>query len=563
MFSASVAYILMNSVGNQLRVGNVSYPVSYLRDGVYMLDAVEKAGLQERAQEYLNYFLEHPWSGAESQQGPEADAPGELCWIIGEHYRFTKDLMWLRSVYPTMKREADLITFMREPHDGETREVSGVKLVAKGSRVYASMDTSLGSIPQHFEVELSEAREGVIVGRLDWHLYAGTSSVFGIAGLRAAWEAAEALGEHADAETFKTEYFSFREAMNAWMKTHPDEFTFNAGVWPTDAFDAELPHIGDLRQENSYAQAAANDYHELEDFSPGRYFYTLFGAAHSLLRLGYTGVMYSNLLTPFLRSEFSRSTLDAYGYLEYSSSEHEYEARHWRELWADVRGWTDIGNVMPHGWTGADIALLIRDLLYYESGQNLVLAGGKFLDQIEVGQTIGVKDGATYFGLLSYQLRRESPTEYHLVLGGEAAPPGGYVLDTNNRLKISSVTIDGRHLTGQWARRISFPAGSRDVVVRTEVAPDSLTNLAILEGPAVTDITPNSATIRWATNHPAFSRVVYGKESPYANNVITDYVLSTDHVIPLGPLTSGAEYHCKVYSSDSDASAEVSFTTPK
>jgi len=564
MFSASVAYILMSSVGNQLRVATVNYPVSYLRDGVFMLDAIEKAGLQDRARQYLDYFLEHPWSGAESQQGPEADAPGELCWIIGEHYRFTKDLDWLRSVYPIIKREADLIIFMRNPHDGDTREVAGVKLTAKGNLVYATLDSRMNTLPLHFEVELSEAREGVIVGRLDWHLYAGTSSVFAIAGLRTAWHAAEALGDTANAERFKAEYFSFREAINAWMKTHPDEFQFNSGVWPTDAFDPALPHIGDIGQYDSYAQVAANDYHELEVYSPnGHYFYTLFGAAHSLLRLGYTEAMYRNLLVPFLRSPFSRSTLDAYGYVEYSPQDQAWEARHWPELWADVRGWTALGTCMPHGWTAADIALLIRDLLYYESGQNLVLAGGKFLDEMQVGQTIGVQNGVTYFGPLTYQLRRASPTEFHLTLGGQAAPPAGFLLDTNNRLKICSVTIDGRRFAGQWSRSIPVPLGSKDVLIDIEAAAADLVHVAISGGPRVTDITRDSATLRWTTNEPAFTKVVYGKDKPYANNVITDYVLSTEHTVILRGLSAGTEYHWKVFYADSESSPEATFTTTR
>jgi hypothetical protein len=216
---------------------------------------------------------------------------------------------------------------------------------------------------------------------------------------------------------------------------------------------------------------------------------------------------------------------------------------------------------MPHGWVAADIALLIRDLLYYESGQNLVLAGGEFLDQLDVGETIGVKGGPTYFGSLSYQLCRRTPTEYHLVLDGDAAPPAGYVVDTNNRLKVNSVTIDGRRFTGQWGTRIPIPAASKDVVVNTEAPPDSLTPVSISDGPRVTDITKDSAIIRWTTNQPVFSKVVYGEESPYTHNVITDYVLATDHVIPLTELIDGTEYHCKVYYSHSEASAEMTFTT--
>jgi len=137
-YYASIACILMNSVGNQLRVTNVRHPVTYLRDGVYMLNAIDQAGLHDRAKQYLEYFVKHPWSGAESQEGPEGDAPGKLCWIIGEHFRLTHDIGWLRSVYPFLLQGADLILFLENPVDGETREIGGVKLVARGTSVHAT-----------------------------------------------------------------------------------------------------------------------------------------------------------------------------------------------------------------------------------------------------------------------------------------------------------------------------------------------------------------------------------------------------------------------------------------
>lgn len=567
MFYASVAYILMNSVGNQLRVVNVSYPVSYLRDGVFMLNTLDKAGLHDKAREYLGYFTQHPWTGAESQEGPEADAPGELCWIIGEHFRLTRDLDWLRSVYPTLQREADLILFMRNPVEGETREVGGVKLAARGNRVFATMDTQLRKIPLHFEVELSEARDGVIIGRLDLSLYAGTTSVFGIAGLRAAWEAAVALGDGVNAQKYKAEYLSFRGAMNRWMKNHPREFTFHAGVWPTEAFDPDYPQISNLWQENSYAYSAANDYHELEDLGAYHNFYIYFGAAHSLFRLGYTGIMYSNFVWPFLRSPFSRSTLDAYGYVEYTREKMWYEARHWPELWADVRGWTDLGKCMPHGWVAAEIASLIRDLLFYEKDGTLVLAGGKFLDQLPVGQAIEVRKGPTYFGPLTYTLRRETASGYRLTLGGGAAPPNGYVLDTGNRLKIQSVSIDGRLLDERGGAQVPIPTESKEVVVEVKVDAETLHPLVISRGPDVNSISANGATITWTTNRSAFSRVAYGTEKPY-RNVTSEYIPRASHSFTLKKLKPGTQYHFQVGSTPAEGgeqilSKDVAFTTPQ
>jgi hypothetical protein len=565
MFDASVAYILMNSVENQLRVATVSYPVSYLRDGVFMLDALEEAGLQDRAHKYLNYFLDHPWTGAQSQQGPEADAPGELCWIIGEHYRFTRDLAWLRSVYPQLKQEADLIVFMRNPHDGETHEVGGAKLTARGNKVYASMNSSLNGIQEHSEVELSEAREGIIIGRLDWHLYAGTTSSFSVAGLMSAWEAAEAVGDHDSARIYMTEYFSLRQALNIWMKTHPDEFAFGSGIWPTKAFDSEQSYISNIHQEDSYAQVASNDYHQLEDTAPdGRYFYVLFGSAHSLFRMGYTNEMYTNFLNPFLNSKFSRSTNEAYGYTEYSPPDADvYEARHWPELWADIRGWTDLGNVMPHGWTSADVALIIRDLLYYEDGQSLVIAGGKLLDKMAVGESIGVDNGATYFGRLTYHLSRETSLLYRLTISGDAAPLNGYVLDTDNRLDVESIVVDGQKYSGQWGRRIYIPRGTKEVMINLAGSPLQVPRKIMLSSPPIVgDVESNAAAITWTTSEPALTKVVcgIGKSRGY---VVIDYALSAKHAVTLKNLVPGQTYSCEVYTSAGERAAISTFTTSR
>jgi len=99
-FHASVAHLLMAFCGDEPRIAPVCYPLPWLRDTVYIVNALDKAGLHRWSRAAMDHLVRHPWSGG---FGPEADAPGELLWCLAEHYRYQPDAAWLEHVWPLVR----------------------------------------------------------------------------------------------------------------------------------------------------------------------------------------------------------------------------------------------------------------------------------------------------------------------------------------------------------------------------------------------------------------------------------------------------------------------------
>jgi uncharacterized repeat protein (TIGR02543 family) len=82
---------------------------------------------------------------------------------------------------------------------------------------------------------------------------------------------------------------------------------------------------------------------------------------------------------------------------------------------------------------------------------------------------------------------------------------------------------------------------------------------------AVEGVTQDQAIIRWQTDEPAGSRVVYGTVAASYPLEVQTSALVTDHAIPLTGLTPDTTYYYKVYSIDATGNAaqspEGSFTT--
>ena len=88
----------------------MSYPLWWLRDGAYVVNALNQGGFHEFAREAcLGIEGKNAFGGF----GSEGDAPGAIIWIISEHYLLTRDMDFLRKMYPTIESNAKLLINMR------------------------------------------------------------------------------------------------------------------------------------------------------------------------------------------------------------------------------------------------------------------------------------------------------------------------------------------------------------------------------------------------------------------------------------------------------------------
>lgn len=115
-FTAIPAHIAMTlDEGNAPDVAVVNYN-TFTRDAAYAIDVLERKGMHALAEGAIDYLLAHPFSG---RAQPEADNPGQVLWIAGEHWELTRDRAWLARVQPQIVKLAKLIEHTRttpEPH---------------------------------------------------------------------------------------------------------------------------------------------------------------------------------------------------------------------------------------------------------------------------------------------------------------------------------------------------------------------------------------------------------------------------------------------------------------
>jgi hypothetical protein len=90
-FNAIPSHIAMTlDAGDALDVAVLNYN-TFTRDAVYMIAVLDGKGRHALARRAIGYLLAHPFSG---RAQPEADNPGQVLWIAGEHYLQTRDDAW-------------------------------------------------------------------------------------------------------------------------------------------------------------------------------------------------------------------------------------------------------------------------------------------------------------------------------------------------------------------------------------------------------------------------------------------------------------------------------------
>ena len=123
--------------------------------------------------------LTHPFNG---RVQPEADNPGQILWVIGEHWKLTRDQDWLNGVYPQAMKLADMIEYYRtqpEPHWVSDTSLEFGTALPENSANASSWGTCDGYQPEYTEA-------------------------FDIAGIRAAAALAQAVGDNEEVKQWTT-----------------------------------------------------------------------------------------------------------------------------------------------------------------------------------------------------------------------------------------------------------------------------------------------------------------------------------------------------------------------
>jgi len=369
-FHAQLTHLMMFTVADEPRISPVSYPIWWLRDGSYVVTALDKGGYHSFAERMVKKVKHRDVFGG---FGSEGDGPGQGIWILSEHYLLTGSLDFLREVYPDIERKAERLIQMIH-----------TKVPVKQYTEFCIPQMMLN--PES-DVMCLPSQDGLIMGRMDLAFRPIWSSSFGYLGLRRAALCAKALG--LDGARFDLEADHLQEAL---VRKAPELFgkdprDINSAFWPAGWASRNDPNVQKAFEEFWNTKRCLNGTYTRESL----WTYFEAGQAHNYLLLGQRDRA-ALTVEQFLANHTSPGL---YTYSEGKDDENS------ALLWQRTRGWDIIKYVTPHGWTAAELFLLLRDCLAREEGDKLIIGSGIPKDWMD--KPFSVVNLPTHFGKLSFK----------------------------------------------------------------------------------------------------------------------------------------------------------------
>jgi hypothetical protein len=366
-------------------VAVVNYGV-FNRDGMYIANIMQKAGLDSYSERIIDYFLAHPFNG---RAYPEADNPGQVLWAMEQHWLMTRNRSWLARIYPSLQKLAHLIEYYRTTPGPHWVNPNGLEF---GSAA-----------------ETAHRRE-LVPGKCDG-THPEYTEPFDIAGLRGAARLAEAAGhlDHASGwlNLAGRLFQSYDDRFGADLRKQYGSYCV---LWPCRLYPLE--HGRAFEQfRNTGAQ------------TPGSWRYFPLATAHQ-------GLLARNREAGYRTLDIHLAHEQMRGWYAFdegggSGSGTWYRTR---TKWMHSKGrpGDNLSVAMPHGWAIAEFWLLMRDSLVFEHADKLILFSGISPEWFHSADGITVRKLSTYFGALDLAYKPVAGGA-QLQLGG-AEPPGGFVL---------------------------------------------------------------------------------------------------------------------------------------
>jgi hypothetical protein len=377
-FAAIVAHTTLCMNQGAPDVAVVNYNV-FNRDAVYLANVYQKSGNSDLSELAIEHFLNHPFNG---RVQPEADNPGQILWIMGEHFKFTRDLDWLRRNYHRANKLASMIAYYRtqpEPH-----WVSDVSLEF-GDKLPANARKQLKpGICDGFHPEYTEA--------------------FDIAGIRSLMGLSDTIGNDNDSDSKKLSQPLFGIYTNKFETNLANGYGSYGVLWPTRLYPLE--------------NSPANDqFKGIGAQQPTGWRYFPLAKAHQGLLAGNRAAAAETL-----NAYLSHPQMRGWYALDEGGDSGPGGWNRVRTTWRQGK----TSDAMPHGWSSAEFFLLLRDALMFEDGEKLILFAGIPADWFTNPAGILIRDLPTHFGrcTVEYSFNGKGAS---LMLTG-VKPSGGVVL---------------------------------------------------------------------------------------------------------------------------------------
>ena len=406
----ALAHILMSRDGPRLRPGTRAYARSWIRDGTMIAETLLRLGHARLAADYLRWYAPHQFANGKvpccvdargADPVPENDSPGELIFLAGEIYRYTRD----RALLAEMWRHVDAAA----RYMGTLRRSERVGAARDGER-----PPTYGLLPASISHEGYSAKP----------VHSYWDDFWALKGYTSAAMIAEVLGHRDDALRLAAARDEFRAdlvaSLRATVARHRIDYlpgSVELGDFdPTSSTIAFAPG-GDARAFPS----------ELAKPTFERYWREFVARRENAVAWkDYTPYELRTVGT-FVRLGWRERAHDLLDF--FMAGRRPLAWNQWPEVVTrEPRKPAFIGD-LPHAWVASDYIRSVLDLFAYERSDGaMMLAGGipaAWVDRAGVA----IRNLRTPYGIVSYSLVRTDGRIAELTLSATGqVPPGGFVL---------------------------------------------------------------------------------------------------------------------------------------
>ncbi len=425
---SNLAYIFINRDGHAIQPGSRSYERAWIRDGSLTSSALLRTGNTREVRDYIDWYARYQYPSGKipcvvdargADPVPEHDSHGQFIFAVMEYFRFTHDTTWLQGKFEHVQRTVRYIQELRSQRKSE--------LYRTGD---PTQRACYGLVPESISHE----------GYSDHPMHSYWDNFFVIRGLKDAAEIARILGDSARAAEYAGERDDARAALYASMRlsmgTHRVDYI--PGCAELGDFDATSTTIG------VYPCGELG-------WIPEPQLHNTFDRYYAFFQERRDGKLTWRNYTPY-----EVRIIGTYVYLDQKRRAHELldffmgDRRppgwnHWAEVvWRGRETPGFIGD-MPHTWVGSDFIRSIRSMFAYEreSDTSIVIGAGIPEAWIMSGDGVGVSDLPTYYGPVTYSMRRTSGGASVEVSGRIGMPPGGIEVRAPLDIMPASALVNG------------------------------------------------------------------------------------------------------------------------
>ncbi len=381
-FKTNISYLLMLWDGNSITPGPFNYHHFWFRDAAYLLQALCKMGYKDETKQVLNtYPSRQKWNGFFFSQLGEWDSNGQAIWTIAEYYRITHDKATLRKLIPSVVSGANWIINKLATTDKLPIPYKGLMPVGLSAEHFGANDVYF------------------------WDDYWSLKGLFDAKFLIDEWPEGKIQTQHIvkaiDKLTTNLNN-SIQWANNKFDKPllpiAPDRHMDSGAIgslavaYPLNLFpldDERLVNTVEWLVENCFTNNVF--YHDINHSGHGTYL-NLHFSQYFLMRRDPRALDILNWMTNVASNTFT-----------------------WPE---SIHPFTFGGVVGDghHGWAAADYLMTVRNLLFFEEKETLVLTPVIPKEWISLYEKIEVHQAPSYFGIIDFTYEVTHTNEIKITL---------------------------------------------------------------------------------------------------------------------------------------------------